>query len=73
MDQPVGNTLGQVKLVFESSTVIPENKVTSKSEYTNSQQDKPVLRVCNIPLTRHAKLVRALGFLFAEKQQKVDP
>ena len=33
MDQPVGNTLGQVKLVFESSIAIPENKVTSKSEY----------------------------------------
>ena len=42
MDQPVGNTLGQVKLVFVSSEFIPENKVTSKSEYTNTQQDWPV-------------------------------
>ena len=32
-------TPGQVKLVFESSKVIPENKVTSKTEYTNTQQD----------------------------------
>ena len=42
MDQPVGNTLGQVKLVFDSSQVIPENKVTSKTEYANTQQDWPV-------------------------------
>ena len=39
MDQPVGNTLGQVKLVFGSSKCIPENKITSKTEYTNTQQD----------------------------------
>ena len=42
MDQPVGKTLGQVKLVFESSKVIPENKFTSKIEYTNTQQDWPI-------------------------------
>ena len=35
--QPGGKTLGQVKLVFGSSKVIPENKVTSKTEYTNTQ------------------------------------
>ena len=42
MDQPEGNTLGHIKLVFASSEFIPENKVTSKSEYTNTQQDWPV-------------------------------
>ena len=40
-DQPVGKTLVQVKLVFESSKVIPEDKATSKTEYTNTQQDWP--------------------------------
>ena len=39
IDQPEGKTLGQVKLVFGSSKVIPENKVTNKTEYTNTQQD----------------------------------
>ena len=39
IDQPEGKTLGQVKLVFGSSKVIPENRVTNKTEYTNTQQD----------------------------------
>ena len=29
IDQPEGRTLGQVRLVFGSSKVIPENKVTT--------------------------------------------
>ena len=37
--QPVGKALGQVILVFGPSNVIPENKITGKSEYTNTQQD----------------------------------
>ena len=41
IDQLGGKTLGQVKLVFQSSKVIPKNKVTSKTEYTNTQQDLP--------------------------------
>ena len=42
IDQPAGKPLGQVKLVFAYSEFIPKNKVTSKSEYTNTQQDRPV-------------------------------
>ena len=30
-------------------------------------------RVYNILLTRYARLVKALGFSFAEKPQRVDP
>jgi len=39
IDQPEGKTLGQVKLVFGSSKVIPENRVTNKTEYAITQQD----------------------------------
>ena len=42
---------------------LPENKVTSKTEYTNTQQGWPVLRVYNIPLTRHKRFVKALEFI----------
>ena len=41
IDQPVGKTLGQVKLVFKSSKVIPENKVTSKTEYAILSKTDP--------------------------------
>ena len=39
IDQPEGKTLGLVRLVLGSSKVIPENRVTNKTEYTNTQQD----------------------------------
>ena len=38
IDQPIGKALDQVKLEFGSSEVIPENIITSKTEYTNTQQ-----------------------------------
>ena len=73
IDQPGGKVLGQVKLVFGSSKVIPENKVTSKTEYTNTQQGLPEEGCLNIPLTRHAKACESCGFTFAEKQLRVYP
>ena len=38
-DQPEGKAVKSVKI---SSKVIPENKATSKAEYTNTQQGLPV-------------------------------
>ena len=52
---------------------LPENKVTSKTEYTNTQQGWPEKRVYNIPLTRHAKVCESSEVSFAEKPQRVDP
>jgi hypothetical protein len=40
-DQPGGRVYGQVKLATMSSNVSPENKATSKAEYTNTQQGLP--------------------------------
>ena len=54
-------------------TKLPENKVTSKTEYTNTQQDLPEEGYKNIPLTRHAKACESSGFTFAEKQLRVGP
>ena len=53
--------------------MLPENKVTSKTEYTNTQQGLPEEGYKNIPLTRHAKACESSGFTFAEKQLKVYP
>ena len=40
-DQPGGREHGQVKLAIMSSKLSPENRATSKVEYTNTQQDLP--------------------------------
>jgi hypothetical protein len=40
-DQPGGRVHGQVKLAIITSKVSPENKATSKAEYTNTQQGLP--------------------------------
>jgi hypothetical protein len=42
MDQPGGKVQGQGELATESSNDIPENHITSKVEYTNTQQGLPV-------------------------------
>ena len=44
----------------------PENKSTSKAEYTNTQQDLPVNRYNLVHLTRHARLFGWRG-LFCQK------
>ena len=49
---------------------LPKNKIKSKTEYTNTQQDWPVLRVYNIPLTRHARFVKALEFLLLKSNKE---
>jgi hypothetical protein len=40
-DQSEGRVHGHVKLVAMSSKVWPQNKATSKAEYTNTQQGLP--------------------------------
>ena len=52
-DQLGGKT---VKSANTSSKAIPENKATSKAEYTNTQQDLAVNGYNLIHLTRHARL-----------------
>ena len=47
-----------------------ENNVKSKTEYTNTQQGRPVLRVHNIPLTRHARFVKALEFILLKSNKE---
>ena len=41
-DQPEGKVHGQVRLAIKSLKLVPENSATSKTEYTNTQQDLPV-------------------------------
>ena len=52
-DQPGGKV---VKPANTSLKAIPENKATSKAEYTNTQQDLPVTGYNLVHLTRHARL-----------------
>ena len=40
-DQPGDRVQCQVRLANMSSKDVPENKATSKAEYTNTQQDLP--------------------------------
>jgi hypothetical protein len=42
MDQPGGKVQGLGELATESSNDIPENHISSKTEYTNTQQGLPV-------------------------------
>ena len=42
-DQPGGKVHGQIRLAIISSKLVPENSATSKAEYTNTQQDLPVI------------------------------
>jgi len=52
-DQPGGKV---VKPANTSLKAIPENKATSKAEYTNTQQDLTVNGYNLVHLTRHARL-----------------
>ena len=61
-DQPEDKA---VKLANMSSTAIPENKATSKAEFTNTQQGGRH-RICLSPLTRYARLFGWRG-LFCRK------
>jgi hypothetical protein len=70
-DQPGGKVQGQVKPAIISSKGTPENNATSKAEYTNTQQSLPdYWYVNNRLLSMHGS--KALGFLFAEKKQRVS-
>ena len=55
-DQPGGREHGQVKPAIISSKASPENNVTSKVEYTNTQQGLPVNEYTLVHLIRHAWL-----------------
>jgi hypothetical protein len=44
-DQPNGTEVGHAELSVEFSKVIPEKKFTSKTEYINTQQGLPGIRV----------------------------
>ena len=50
---------------------IPENRVTTNPEYTNTQQGLPDTGILS-PLSRHASFL-ALEFIFAGKRLIVDP
>ena len=71
-DQPGGREHGLVKPAIISSKVSPENKATSKAEYTNTQQGLPVNGYNLVHLTRHARLL-AGGVCLAKKQPGVSP
>ena len=65
-DQPGGRVQGQIKPANISSHAIPENKVTSKAEYTNTQQGLPVDGYNLVHFTRHTRLFDWRG-LFCQK------
>jgi hypothetical protein len=70
-DQLGGKVPGQVKPAIISSKDAPKNSATSKAEYTNTQQGLPnYWYVNNRLLSMHGS--KALGFYFAEKQQRVS-
>ena len=52
MDQPVGKTLGQVKLVFRSSQVIPEIKVTSIFDFLSLRESGRYVHLPGRSVTR---------------------
>ena len=49
-------TMKPVHDINHTSNVPPENKATSKAEYTNTQQDLPINGYNLVHLTRHARL-----------------
>ena len=59
--QPGGREHGLVKPAIISSKVSPENKATSKAEYTNTQQGLPINGYNLVHLTRHARLFGRRG------------
>jgi hypothetical protein len=70
-DQPGGKVQRQVKPAIISSKDAPENNTTSKAEYTNTQQGLPDYWYVNNRLLS-MRGSKALGFLFAKKQQRVS-
>ena len=68
-DQPEGKVVKPANL---SSRALPENKATSKAEYTNTQQGLPVNGYNLVHLTRHAWLL-ARGVWLPKKQLIVGP
>ena len=59
-------TMKSVHHINPNPKCTPENKATSKAEYTNTQQDLPVNEYNLVHLTRHAKLFGWRG-LFCPK------
>ena len=68
-DQPEGKAVKPANLC---SKALPENKATSKAEYTNTQQGLPII---GYTLVRYLDMQGFLagGVCFAEKQLRVSP
>ena len=58
-------------LISSNHQQLPENRVTTNPEYTNTQQGLPDMGILS-PLSRHASFL-ALEFIFAGKRLLVDP
>jgi hypothetical protein len=64
MDQPSGRAQGQDRGRVGSSRTLPEKQVTSKTEYTNTQQGLPVHGILS-HVTRLMKVYNGSGFSFS--------
>jgi hypothetical protein len=63
-DQPSGKASGQDRGREGSSKTLPEKHITSKTEYTNTQQGLPVHGILS-HVTRHMKAYTGSGFNFS--------
>jgi hypothetical protein len=68
-DQPSGKAQGQGRGRVGSSKTLPEKHVTSKTEYTNTQQGLPVHGI-HSHVTRLMKAYDSSGFSFSLKATK---
>jgi hypothetical protein len=64
MDQPSGRAHGQDRRKVASSKTLPEKHITSKTEYTNTQQGLPVHGILS-HVTRLMKAYNGSGFNFS--------
>jgi hypothetical protein len=69
-DQPYGTEVGQARLSVGFSKVIPRNFIC-KTEYTNTQQGLSEIGYTLARNYTHEGIVKVLGFISAEKQQRV--
>jgi hypothetical protein len=72
-NQPSGRAQGQDRGRVGSSRTLPEKHITSKTEYTNTQQGLPGIGYTLARSYTHEGISKVLGLFSAEKQQRVDP
>jgi hypothetical protein len=70
-DQLSGRAQGHDRGRVGSSKVLPEKHITSKTEYTNTQQGLPGIRYTLAHNYTHEGIVKVLDLFLAEKQQRV--